>query len=235
MPFGVLGLFGMVPFTCSDSSVLTFRNLNESRSARYASHMVLGAGPVHEYIGQGAATVSFNISMRTQFGSNPSIYLPMLKALLETGQAQTLMLGTEYFGEYILTGYSTERKYYSGEGICISADVSLQLTEAATGTSLIGAVAGAAAGALGGAINSVTGTIEGAVSGAVGAVTGAVGGAVNSVTDAIGSTMNTAVGTVDSMIDSVTGAVSSTFGEIKEAAGDVIEDATEEGGSGDAA
>lgn len=129
MGIGVFGMFGAVVFTCAQVQVLTFRELQVQRSARFASHDVLGQKPVAEYIGPGATTVSLTIQLRNQYNSPPSIYLPILQTILETGKPQTLVLGPDYFGDYILESYSEQRLYHTGIGLCSGADVQLSLRE----------------------------------------------------------------------------------------------------------
>ncbi len=128
--FGVLGFFGKVPFTCSSEQVATFQNLQIQRQSRYATHDVLGQKPVHEYVGPALTTVSFKIQLRSYLKSSPEVYLSLLKDMLESGDAQRLLLGPKYYGKYVLTGFSEDQKFFNGLGTCIAADVSLQLEEA---------------------------------------------------------------------------------------------------------
>ena len=128
--FGVLGFFGKVPFTCSSEQVATFQNLQIQRQSRYATHDVLGQKPVHEYVGPSLTTMSFKIQLRSYLKSSPEVYLSLLKDMLESGDAQRLLLGPKYYGKYVLTGFSEDQKFFNGLGTCIAADVSLQLEEA---------------------------------------------------------------------------------------------------------
>lgn len=139
---GVLGLFGSVPFTCSTAQVMTFKNLQVQRSARFAKHDLIGRKPVLELVGPELTTLSFTISLRSQFNCAPTIYLPMLQTILETGEANRLLLGPDYFGKYVLESYSEDRKFHNGFGVCIGADVSLFLREA-EGTNLLSMAADA--------------------------------------------------------------------------------------------
>lgn len=142
MGLGVLGIYGTVPFMCSTAQVLTFKDLKVQRAARFASHAVLGQKPVPEYIGPDATTVTFTIQLRSQYGSHPTVYLPLLQTQLEAGMPQTLMLGPDYMGEFILESYSEDRLYHTGLGVCTGADVTLNLREA-SGFNLLTAAVGA--------------------------------------------------------------------------------------------
>ena len=131
MNIGLQGLLGKIPFSCSDSRVLTFQKLQVQKSARYASHDIIGQKPVNEYVGPSMTTLSFTIQLRAQLGSHPLVYINMLQDILDSGEAQRLILGSEYFGKYVLESYSEDRKIYTGLGVCVGADVSVSLREAA--------------------------------------------------------------------------------------------------------
>ena len=74
MNIGLQGLLGKIPFSCSDSRVLTFQNLQVQKSARYASHDIIGQKPVNEYVGPSMTTLSFTIQLRAQLASCLSKY-----------------------------------------------------------------------------------------------------------------------------------------------------------------
>lgn len=133
MGLGVLGYFGdklkAVLFTCSSSQVLTFKDVQVNRSARYAQHEVLGISPVNEFVGKSLSTVSFTISISQDHNAPPTLYLEILRGILESGKAQKLILGPDYMGEYILESYDEVRKHFTGLGICTYAEVTLHLRE----------------------------------------------------------------------------------------------------------
>lgn len=53
---GMIGLLGKVPFICSDRRILTFSDLGK-KTARFATHNIIGQKPVLEYLGPDADTV----------------------------------------------------------------------------------------------------------------------------------------------------------------------------------
>ena len=118
MKIGLQGMFGLVPFTCSDKRVLTYQDLQVQRSARYASHEIIGQKPVNEFIGPDSDMVSFKIQLIRNLGVSPAVYLAILREMLD------------YFGKYILSDLSEDRKYYDGRGGLLNCDVTLNLTEA---------------------------------------------------------------------------------------------------------
>ena len=133
MSLGVLGYFGnglnAVLFTCSSAQVLTFKDVQVNRSARYAQHDVVGALPINEYVGKSLSTVSFTITLSQDHNAVPMLYFDVLKNILESGQAQKLILGPDYMGEFVLESYDENRKHFTGIGICTFAEVTLHLRE----------------------------------------------------------------------------------------------------------
>ena len=128
MLFGIQGIFGMVPFSCSSAQVLTFKDVSIQHNSRYATHDVIGQQPVNEYIGPALTTISFSVQLRSQQNSPPSVYIIMLNEMLESAKSYPLCLGPDYLGRYILNSFTENRLHFSGAGIAIATDVTLQLT-----------------------------------------------------------------------------------------------------------
>lgn len=77
--FSAVGIFGKLPFLCSSAVTFTFKDLSVSRSARWATHEIIGKKPVLEYIGPGLTEVSFNIQLNSMLGTPPLTALIQLK------------------------------------------------------------------------------------------------------------------------------------------------------------
>lgn len=129
--FSLTGLFGKVPFVSSSAIVYTFKDLSVSRSARWATHEIIGKKPVLEYIGPGLTEVSFNIQLNSSLGTPPLVALIQLKKMLEKKQAERLLIGPDYLGKFVIESIGEERKYHNNFGICVSAEVGITLKEAA--------------------------------------------------------------------------------------------------------
>ena len=129
MSLGILGMFGLVPFTCSGNAVQTFKDVQINHEARYAVHDVIGNAPVPEYIGPGQRKITFNMQLRSQFGSPPAVVIELLKQMLDSGESYRLCLGPEYLGKFYLRSFSEQRKYFDGAGVAIATDVSLSIEE----------------------------------------------------------------------------------------------------------
>lgn len=126
-----LGVFGTIPFVCSSSAVLTFKDLQVERTDRWATHDVLGQKPKLEFIGQQLISVSFSIQLSASHGISPVLAMLTLKRIMEKHQPQRLMIGTDYFGKFILESMSENRKHHNNFGQCVYAEVTLTLREAA--------------------------------------------------------------------------------------------------------
>lgn len=80
--FGILGMYGIMPFACSSSAVQTFRDVQISHSARWATHDVIGETPVNEYIGR-FILVGFNEDRRHFSGTGAPVSMDVDLSLEE--------------------------------------------------------------------------------------------------------------------------------------------------------
>ncbi len=131
MAFGVIGMFGALPFYCSQESILTFKDMARSSKMRFAKHDVIGKKPVLEKIGEDLRTVSFSMRLDSSL-----LHIPVAAAiilytkLLEQGEAQTLIIGGEIMGKYVIESIEENRKFFTGLGVCIGAELTFSLMEA---------------------------------------------------------------------------------------------------------
>lgn len=126
----VVGLFGRVPFVCSNDAVLTFKDLSVKRTARWAKHDVIGKKPVVEYIGPDLATVNFSIRLSASLGVQPLVALRELKNMLDKHRSERLIFGPDPLGRFVLESVEEERRHHGKLGICTVAEVRLTLREA---------------------------------------------------------------------------------------------------------
>ena len=73
--------------------------------------------------------ISFKMQLSSRFKSPPSVYIAILKNMLDSGESHHLCFGPEYMGKFILTSFSEDRKFFNGLGMPINTDVSLSLIE----------------------------------------------------------------------------------------------------------
>jgi len=126
-----LGVFGTIPFVCSSSVVLTFKDLQVERTDRWATHEVLGQKPKLEFIGEQLISVSFSVQLSATHGVSPLVALTLFKRVMQAHEPQRLLIGSDYFGKFILESMSETRKHHNNFGQCVFAEVTLNLREAA--------------------------------------------------------------------------------------------------------
>ncbi|MBD5640942.1 MAG: hypothetical protein HDQ91_00795 [Desulfovibrio sp.] len=123
------GLYGVFPFTVSDSEVCTFRDLKRSRELVYAEHKALDGLSRLQHTGRNLDTVSFNVQI-VPLGVTSTVELRLraLETLSLLGTELPLVIGLKYYGMFCLKSCEILRKtiHY---GVCLAADVSLNLQE----------------------------------------------------------------------------------------------------------
>jgi phage protein U len=131
MAFGVIGMFGALPFYCSQEYILTFKDMARSSKMRFAKHDVIGKKPVLEKIGEDLRTVSFSMRLDSSLLRMPvAAAILLYTKLLEQGEAQTLIIGGEIMGKYVIESIEENRKFFTGLGVCIGAELTFSLMEA---------------------------------------------------------------------------------------------------------
>ena len=129
MAVGSLG--NSILFTVSDQQVLTFSNMTRETAGRWASHEAMGVKPKAEFLGPGCQKVTLDIQLSGSLGVRPRRVLEAIEAMVESGAAEYLIIGTRPVGRnpFRVTGSSeTWDTIYSG-GELARAKVSLTLEE----------------------------------------------------------------------------------------------------------
>lgn len=124
------GMLGNIPFVCSTSMVMTFRNLQIERSMRWATHEVIGQKPVLERIGPELTTVSFEIQLNSLLGMPPTVAIQLFRKMIESGEPQRLLIGPDYLGKFVIESMSENQPYHTAFGIPVAATLTLSLKEA---------------------------------------------------------------------------------------------------------
>lgn len=128
---GVIGTFGSLPFMCSADVVHTFKDLSRETSTRWARHEVIGQKPVLEWIGDDLARITFKIRFDATLRNPPVAGLIVLNRLLKSHESHVLVIGGEYLGKFVIESVSENRKHFAGAGVCLVAEATITLTEAA--------------------------------------------------------------------------------------------------------
>ncbi len=123
------GLFGVFPFTVSDSEVCTFRDLKKSRELAYVEHKTLDGLGRLQHTGRNLDTVSFTVQI-VSLGATSTVdaRLLALEALSLLDTELPLVIGLKYYGMFVLKSYEILRKtvHY---GVCLAAAVSINFHE----------------------------------------------------------------------------------------------------------
>ena len=124
-----LGSLGELPFVCSMEKVRTFSDLSRELSVRWAKHDLIGQKPVLEFVGEGLNAVSLKMRFDVSLGIAPKDGLDRLKRMMDNKLYKTLIIGGENLGRYVIESISEERKYHAGDGLCLVAEATVNLTE----------------------------------------------------------------------------------------------------------
>ena len=129
----LVGTFGALIFETSGMRVHTFSDLNVSTENRFAQHDVHLEMPVLEYIGPGLTEVNFAMNFNTQWGSEPTASLLILRGYLRWGFISPLLVGmrpvTLGFNMFVCTRVDEEHKFFDSAGVLFGAAVQVQLRE----------------------------------------------------------------------------------------------------------
>ena len=113
--------------------VHTFSDLHVSTQNRFAQHDVHLETPILEYIGPGLSGVSFNMNFNSQWGSEPTASLTVLRTYLKSGFIAPLLVGmrpvTLGFNLFVCTQMDEEHKYFDAAGALFGAAVDVHLME----------------------------------------------------------------------------------------------------------
>jgi len=125
----MVGVFGDIVFTVSSFRVLTFRDLKQDVSARYASHEVIGTKPKKEYLGPGLKGMSLTIELHSYLGTDPEGTAKYLETISENGMVCRFILGGVNKGKYTVNSVSQSYNLIKNDGDVISLSIDLTLEE----------------------------------------------------------------------------------------------------------
>ncbi|CAI3224149.1 phage tail protein [Clostridium neonatale] len=126
-----IGAFGNIIFETSDKKILTFDGFTQKISGRWATHERIGLKSKQEFTGPALRTISFNITLNAVHGIKPREMLESLEKIVESGTANTLVIGTRAIGEnkWILKEISETWDVIFNKGELFKATLSLLLEE----------------------------------------------------------------------------------------------------------
>ena len=128
----MIGTLGKnIVFEVNDDRAMTFHDMTRDLSGRWTEHDVLGRKPVPEFLGPANQSISLTITLSSSMGVRPRAVLEAIEAMVETGTAEYLVIGSRAVGKnpFRLTSSSEtwDRIYSRGE--LSKATVSITLEE----------------------------------------------------------------------------------------------------------
>ncbi|HGE7088387.1 TPA: phage tail protein [Klebsiella aerogenes] len=126
----LVGLYGKMPFVASSLVVNTFTAFKRKSSRRIAKHEVIGKKPVLEDIGPDLDTITFLMRLDTNLGVLPLVTLNALRAVHSAVESNPMVIGAQYFGNFIITDIDERWKYFGPLGSPRVIEVALTMTEA---------------------------------------------------------------------------------------------------------
>lgn len=126
---GTLG--SKITFEVSDDRAMTFRDMTRSISSRWAEHEMLGCKPKPEFLGAGNQSVQLTITLSASLGVRPRTVLEAIEAMVETGVAEYLVIGSRPVGKnpFRLTASSETWDHVFSRGELVKATVTITLEE----------------------------------------------------------------------------------------------------------
>lgn len=97
MAIGTLGR--KIVFEVSDDRVFTFSEMTREITSRWANHEPQGVKPKPEFLGAGLQTASLTITISATLGVRPRDVLEAIEGMVESGTAETLVIGNQAGGK----------------------------------------------------------------------------------------------------------------------------------------
>lgn len=95
-----IGTLGSIVFEVSDKKVLTFKGMTRDVSGRWTEHEVMGAKPKPEFLGPGNQKINLPITLSANLGVRPRRVLEMVEAMVESGDAEYLIINCRPVGRH---------------------------------------------------------------------------------------------------------------------------------------
>lgn len=128
----MIGTLGKkIVFEVSDDVALTFSGMTRDISGRWADHETMGTKPKPEFLGPGNQTITLPITLSATLGVRPRTMLELVEAMVESGTAEYLVIGTRPVGKnpFRLTASSETWDVVYSRGELAKATVTITLEE----------------------------------------------------------------------------------------------------------
>lgn len=127
----MIGNFGNFEFEVSEGNVKTFQELNFTKSAAFTEHKIINSHPLLEFTGFNSSSATLKIILDADFGLNPEQELQVLHDMLESHEAEALILnGIVQGGDlWVIEDLSENLVRVGSRGEVLRAEVNLTLKE----------------------------------------------------------------------------------------------------------
>lgn len=125
----IVGAFGPVVFLASQNFTNTFFDFKRKGVAQYADHKSATKKTVLEFSGMEPDEISFKIRFDVAHGLAPWAGILALRQIMSNGVVLPLMLGTYFYGFFVIKGMDEEVPHWDSQGRMQVATVSLTLKE----------------------------------------------------------------------------------------------------------
>jgi len=115
----LIGSWGDLAFEVSGVGALTFSELSQDSSGRWAVHEIINAEPITEFLGPGQDSVSISIILSEMLGVKPQDEYERLRQFVREGQNNPLILqGKPLSGNlwYVETISGASSQFAAGTG-----------------------------------------------------------------------------------------------------------------------
>ena len=124
-----VGCLGDISFTVSSSRIKTIQNFSRSGSATYAKHQRVGAKELPEFTGVNLETAEIEMIISAYLGANPRREMKKISRAQKTGKAMALVIGDDYYGQYVITSYQQTATNYDRDIGVSACTVKVSLME----------------------------------------------------------------------------------------------------------
>lgn len=114
--------------------VMTFDNFQRRTRARYARHQLINKTSVLEKVGDEPSKITFDVKLVRDLGVKPEEEIERIRQYIKDGTAESLIIGSEVLGEFVIVELSEGRAYVDCFGRTQVAELSLMLEETGEAT-----------------------------------------------------------------------------------------------------
>ena len=109
--------------------VLTFDNFNRRTRARYARHQLINKTSLLEKVGDEPDEITLDVKLVRDLGVKPEEEIELIRGYIKDGTAESLIIGSEVLGEFVITELSEGRTFVDCFGRTQVAELSLTFEE----------------------------------------------------------------------------------------------------------